>query len=74
MIPRYPGLRLGILQYFSRHMEEVDKIPCLFALNSWYLGSFTTAIVDAAAYSLQVLQIIPSRPHAMPWPSDDCCL
>ena len=78
MIPQYPGLWLyfsGLLfSYKSNehaghedignlHMEEVDKIPCLEQL---FLSPFTSAIAYADAYSLQVLQISPSLPQAMP--------
>ena len=60
----------------SLHMEEVDKIPCLLSLLGTvdFFSSFTSAIVNTAAYSLQVLQISPSLPHAIPWHSDDSCL
>ena len=51
-----------------------DSIFPFFAWNSWYLSSFISAIAAAAAYSLQVLQISPSLPQAVPWPSDDLSL
>ena len=51
-----------------------DSMFPFFASNSWYLSSYTSVIADAAAYSLQVLQISPSLPQAMPWPSGDSCL
>ena len=49
-----------------------DSMSPTFPWNSWYLSSFTSAIADAAACSVQILQRSPSLP--MPWPSDDSCL
>ena len=51
------------------------SMSLFFAWNSGYLSSFASVIpAAAAAYSIQVLQISPSLPQAMPWSSDDFCL